>query len=206
MMGKPFSVPSRCDLLFFILRPWGFTLKLIRAVLSACALGQKTILPLEPNDGGYVRADARGYQFLLDFHGAGREFRSFSLQDLLSGGIDEAAFRDKIVLIGVVAESVKDFFYTPLSRSLYDGQHMAGVALHGHVTSQLIRLALGQSSPIRSLGEKQEVAWTFLWGLMGGAVGLLIRSPWRFSVAGLAGLLALVGSVYLAFIGTGGFR
>jgi adenylate cyclase len=164
-------------------------------------LGHKTILPLEPNDGGYVRADTRGYQFLIDFHGAGGGFRSFSLQDLLSGRIDEATFRDKIVLVGVVAESVKDFFYTPLSRSLHEGQHMAGVVLHGHVTGQLIRLALGQSSPIRSLGERQEMAWTILWGFMGGAVGLLIRSPWRFSMAGLAGLLILVGSGYLAFLG-----
>ena len=162
-------------------------------------LGQGTLLPLESNDGGYVRADARGYQFLLDFHGAGAPFRSYSLQDLLSGGTGEASFKDKVVLIGVVAESVKDFFYTPLSRGFHEGQHMAGVALHGHVTSQLIRLALGQSSPMRSLPEKQEVAWTLLWGLMGGATGLLIRSPWRLSSAGLAGLLVLVGFVYLAF-------
>ena len=26
-----------------------------------------TIKPLETNDGGYVKADARGYQFLLDY-------------------------------------------------------------------------------------------------------------------------------------------
>jgi adenylate cyclase len=38
-------------------------------------LGRTTIRPLEPNDGGYVRADARGYQFLLDFLG-GRSTQS----------------------------------------------------------------------------------------------------------------------------------
>jgi adenylate cyclase len=193
-----YSFPLRLAILY--LEALGIQAQADPSRTECMRLGEKTILPFEPNDGGYVRADARGYQFLLDFHGAGREFRSFSLQDLLSGGIDEATFRDKIVLIGVVAQSVKDFFYTPLSRSFYEGQHMAGVALHGHATSQLLRFAFGQSSPIRSLGENQEMAWTLLWGLMGGAVGLMIRSPWRFSVAGLAGLLVLVASVYLAFM------
>ena len=163
-------------------------------------LGQKTIPPLEPRDGGYVRADARGYQFLLDFRGAAGEFRSFSLQDLIWAGVDETIFKDKIVLVGVVAESVKDFFYTPLSRSFREGQHMAGVVLHGQTVSQVLRFALGQSSPIRSLSEKQEAAWTFLWGLMGSGLGLMIRSPWRFSAAGLTGLLALAGAAFLAFV------
>jgi adenylate cyclase len=193
-----YSFPLRLALLY--LETLGIHAQADPSRTECMRLGQKTILPLEPNDGGYVRADARGYQFLLDFYGAGREFKSFSLRDLLSGEIDDANFRDKIVLIGVVAESVKDFFYTPLSRSFYEGQHMAGVALHGHVTSQLVRFALGQSSPIRSLDEKQEAAWTLLWGLMGGAAGLMIRSPWRFSMAGLAGLCVLAGSVYVAFV------
>ena len=89
-------------------------------------LGRTTIWPFEPNDGGYVGADARGYQFLLDFKGARGSFPSFSLTTLLSGGIDPEAIKDKIVLIGVTAESVKDFFYTPYSRGLHADQQMSG--------------------------------------------------------------------------------
>ena len=170
MMGKPFSLPiATC---FSYLEALGIHVTGIQAVLSACVLGRKTILPFEPNDGGYVRADARGYQFLLDFHGAGREFRSFSLQDLLSGGIDEAASRDKIVLIGVVAESVKDFLYTPLSRGFYEGQHMAGVALHGHTTGHFSDSL--SANPLRSgvlvkskkwLGRSCGGSWEAQWAL-----------------------------------------
>src|SRR5207247_8847159 len=37
-------------------------------------LGRTTIRPLEPNDGGYVRVDTRGYQFLLDFNAGDTEY------------------------------------------------------------------------------------------------------------------------------------
>jgi len=60
-------------------------------------LGRTTIRPFQPNDGGYVDADARGYQFLLDFRDARGSFPLFSLSDLLSGQIDPETFKDKLV-------------------------------------------------------------------------------------------------------------
>jgi len=39
-------------------------------------LGRTTIRPLETNEGGYVRADTRGYQFLLDFNAGETTFKS----------------------------------------------------------------------------------------------------------------------------------
>jgi CHASE2 domain-containing sensor protein len=38
--------------------------------------------------------------------------------------------RGEAVLVGVTAESVKDFFYTPLSRGVAADQHTAGGAVH----------------------------------------------------------------------------
>ena len=66
-------------------------------------LGRTTIRPLEPNDGGYVRADARGYQFLLDYHGAPRFFTSIELTALLDGGAPSDLMRGKINLFGLDA-------------------------------------------------------------------------------------------------------
>ena len=164
-------------------------------------LGRTTIWPFEPNDGGYVSADARGYQFLLDLKGARGSFPSFSLTTLLSGGIDPEAIKDKIVLIGVTAEGVKDFFYTPYSRGLHADQQMLGVALHAHVVSQLLRFGLEGSSPVATASEWQEWFWILLWSAMGGAMGLRIRSPWRFALLAAGGLLLLSLAVSLAFLG-----
>ncbi len=75
-------------------------------------LGEVTFPPFEPSDGGYVTADAGGYQVLLDFKGIGT-VPSFSLSQLLSGKIAPQVIQDKVVLIGVIAESVPDLFNVP---------------------------------------------------------------------------------------------
>ena len=163
-------------------------------------LGRTTIRPLERNDGGYVDVDARGYQFLLDFKAAPGSFLAFSLAALLSGNIDPQAFKDKVVLVGVTAESLKDIFYTPYSRGLQTGQQMSGIELHGHVISQLLRFALDGNSPIATVSDGLEAAWILLWSVLGGAVGIGVRSPWRFSLSAASGLLLLGLADYLAFV------
>ena len=78
-------------------------------------LGPTTLRRFGPYDGGYVRADAGGYQLLVDFHRGHSLPRSFSLTALLTGQVDAEAIRNKIVLFGVTAESVPDLFHTPFS-------------------------------------------------------------------------------------------
>jgi adenylate cyclase len=162
-------------------------------------LGRTTIRPLERNDGAYVGMDARGYQFLLDFKGAQGSFLAFSLAALLSGNIDPQAFKDKVVLIGITAESVKDFFYTPYSRGLQTGQHMSGIELHAHVVSQLLRFALDGNSPMATSSDRLEAAWILLWSVLGGALGMAVRAPWRFALSAASGVLLLGLADYLAF-------
>ena len=163
-------------------------------------LGHTTIRPFEPNDGGYVGADARGYQFLLDFKGAKGNFPSYSLMNLLSGEIDSKTIKDKIVLIGVMAQSVKDLFYTPHSRGLRASQQVPGVGLHAHMVSQLLRFALNGTSAMATMTERQEGYWILLWSMIGGAMGLWVRSPWRFAMTGSGGLLILFFTAYFAFL------
>jgi adenylate cyclase len=162
-------------------------------------LGQTTLHPFESTDGSYVGADARGYQILLDFKGLRSPIQSFPLTSLLSGQIDPTAIKDKVVLIGVNTESVKDSFYTPHSRGL-QAEPISGVALHAHVVSQLLRSALEGSRQIAILGDKQEAVWTLLWGIMGGALGFWVRSPWRFSLLGSGGLFVLSCAAYFSFL------
>ena len=163
-------------------------------------LGRSTIAPFESNDGGYVRADARGYQFLLDFKGAPRPFASIELGSLLAGTVPPELLRDKIVIIGVSAESVGDVFYTPWSRGLKTEQSMAGMAIHAHVASQLLRMALDAEKPIAVLREWQEWLWILLWSVAGVLIGLVARSPWHFALAALGGIVALSATAFGAFL------
>ncbi len=161
-------------------------------------LGRTTLRPFEPNDGAYVGADARGYQFLLDFKGG--SFPSFSLTSLLSGDVAPETTKERIVLIGVTAESVPDIFHTPYSPGPQAGQRMTGIALHGHIVSQLLRSGLEGSSPVASASERQEVFWILLWCMMGGVLSLWVRSPLRFSLVGIGGLLILGFAGYFALV------
>jgi adenylate cyclase len=193
-----YSLPLRLALLY--LRAEGIRPQPDPAYPQHIRLGPTTIRPLEMNDGGYVGVDARGYQFLLDFKDARKAFPSFSLTTLLAGEIDPQAIQDKIVLIGVTAESVKDFFYTPFSRGLQSDQQISGIELHGHIVSQLLRFGLNGDSPVATASDRREQAWILLWSIMGGAIGLGVRSPWRFVLAVASGLVVLALTAYVAFL------
>ncbi|MGH2362792.1 MAG: CHASE2 domain-containing protein [bacterium] len=162
-------------------------------------LGPTTLRPFASSDGGYVNADAAGYQILLDFGGAEAPLRAFSLADLLAGHVDPRNITDRIVLIGVTAESVPDLFHIPFRYGFRGGDMFPGVFLHGIVIEQLLAAALEGRAPIRVMSETAEVAWTLFWGMLGGAFGLLARSPWRFSLIVVGGLLLLTLIVMLLF-------
>jgi adenylate cyclase len=162
-------------------------------------LGRVSIRPLEPNDGGYAAADTRGYQFLLDFKDGPGSFPSVDLTTLLAGRVDPRLVRGKIVLIGVVAESIKDNFYTPYSRGLEVEQHVAGVAIHAHIASQLLRMGLDGIAPMATPTKAQEVIWILLWGAMGGMAGYRLRSPVQLALTAGSGLLTLGLGDFLMF-------
>ncbi len=163
-------------------------------------LGKSVIRSFEGNDGGYIQADARGYQFMLDFEEHPGSFLSFSLTSLLSGEVDAENIKDKIVFVGVEAQSVKDVFFTPRSRSFQSSQQCPGVILHARIASELVRYSLDGQSPISTISDRLEACWILLWCVMGGAMGLRVRSPWRFSLLGLGGLFILSLTVYSAFL------
>jgi adenylate cyclase len=163
-------------------------------------LGRATIRPFEPNDGSYVRADAGGYQFLLDYRERPQAFVTITLGQFLAGEFDRAALADKVVLVGVAADSVKDSFYTPYSAVFGERQPMYGVELYGHMVSQLVRAALDGAAPIAVLSDPYEALWILLWSLLGGALALVLRSAWRFALAIVAGVALLALGVHALFL------
>jgi adenylate cyclase len=163
-------------------------------------LGQATIRPLEPGEGPYIGADTRGYQFLLDFRGPSAPFAVVTLTQLLSGTVAPSAIRDKLVVVGVSAESVRDDFYTPHSRGRHSEQQISGATIHAHIASQLLRIGLEGVRPMLPLPQTQSIIWIFFWSAAGGMLGLWVRSPWRFALAAAAGLAALGLVAYAAFV------
>lgn len=163
-------------------------------------LGAATIPPFEQSDGGYVGADAAGYQFLLDYAAMPQRFPRFTVTELLEGKAPPDAIRDKIVIVGTTAKSINDYFFTPYSQGLATDQRIYGVELFAHVTSQLLGLAEGRRQPFKTLPDSLELAWTWAWVMLGAVAALWARSLRGALAAVLAGGATLGASCYLAFI------
>lgn len=159
-------------------------------------LGQTVFRPFESHDGGYVEADAQGYQFLLDLERGENVFPTISLGALLAEDFKPEWVQNNIVLIGVVAQGVKDYFYTSQCGTLTVCPQIPGIELHGYIVRQLLRLAQEKGHvAIATFPDSLEAGWIGLWVLGGGLIGAWVRGAWRFSLAVLMGIVLLGGIV-----------
>ena len=193
-----YSLPFRVALLY--LQAAGVTPQGDPRNPELLRLGRTTFQPFEPNDGGYVRADAGGYQILIDYRDAPAAFAEIGFRQLLAGEFDRRLVKDRIALIGVTAESVKDNFYTPYSGSFGDKQSTYGVALYAHMVSQLVRAALAGERPLLVWPDSAEALWILIWCLLGATLAFLARSAWRFALAVAGGVLVLILGVHALFL------
>lgn len=154
-------------------------------------LGKTTIPPLGPDDGGYAHIDAAGYQFLLDFRDQAKALPVHSFADLLADRIADNELRGRVVILGTMAASMHDSFFTPVrSGGEVDGM-MPGMTVHGHAASQLIRFAMDGDRPTKTLPKSAETGWILLCCLLGGVIGLWLRSPLFWTLLSAAGVVVI---------------
>jgi len=179
-------------------------------------LGQAAFVPFEANDGGYIGADAGGYQILLNFRGPAQSFRTVSMIDILEDRVPPDLVRDRIVFIGATASKLRDVFETPYTGSLSAApQQTPGVEVQANLTSQILSAVLEGRPLIKVWSEPLEWLWIFGWSGIGATLSWTSRyaretkrSPprsidlgkWAFISTLLAGG-SLFGSCYLAFLG-----
>lgn len=163
-------------------------------------LGQSVFPPFKPNDGGYVQANNKGYQVLVNFRRPG-SFRKVSMADVLAGRVNPSLLRDRVVLIGSTASSLQDFFYTPYSNSLIStAQPMPGVELNANFVSQILSSTLSGRPLIKVWSEPMEWLWILAWSGIGAGLIWRMRSPIRAFGGLLLTSASLGGSCYLAFL------
>jgi CHASE2 domain-containing sensor protein/class 3 adenylate cyclase len=172
---------------------------------SHLQLGKAVFLPLQANDGGYQNIDAAknpedvgGYQFLVDYRSGKGVAPQISLQQLWEGKKADGQpiaplVKDKIVLIGAIAESAKDLQLTPYSTgNTSEKARMPGVMVHATATSQILDAALGKRQLFWFWPEWAEILWVAGWILVGGSLGWWIRHPAGLLVGGVTAMSMLV--------------
>ncbi|MGH8560064.1 MAG: CHASE2 domain-containing protein, partial [Methylococcales bacterium] len=138
---------------------------------NSLRLGKSWLPYLLPNDGGYRNMDNRGYSILLDFQLSPGAFRSYSLSDALDNRLATADITNKVVLIGSVSKSGKDFLSIPDLSENSTGQKTAGIKVHGLFVDQLIRAALNGHQPLHTISEGLEWLWVGVWCAAGVLIG-----------------------------------
>jgi len=158
---------------------------------------------LEQSYGPYALVDAAGYQMLLDFRGGSQRFRQISFAEIIDRPELAETLRDRVVLVGTAALSIKDNFATPFSTGWGGEGSLIGIALHGHVADQLIRLANGESRNRVPLPRLADDVAIWAAAMAGAVLALLV---WRVLIVLLALLfgLALVGGATAWGFASGG--
>ena len=143
---------------------------------------------LATHAGGYQNEDTTGYQVMLQYQAPNSAIRQVSLTDVLSGEVSPEWFTDKVVLVGTVAPSIKDTFFTSLNTQTESVATTPGVVLHAHVVSQILSVVEGDYPLIWTWTQWQEILWIGVWCLVGGVLVWRIQ---RFLLLTISSAIAL---------------
>lgn len=188
------------------------TLKPIKSVSNPIQFGSVKVPRLRSNWGGYIGVDDRGYQSLLNFCAGIKPFKTISLTDILKKNFKPEDIRDRIVIVGMTAASIKDTFITAAVKNTQvsvisnnensPNQIIYGVEVHAHATGQIIRAVLDKRPLMKVWAWEWEYLWIILWGVLGVTIGLFLQSPWKTILSIGCASLILVGICYLfLFVG-----
>jgi adenylate cyclase len=170
-------------------------------------LNQALFQPLNSNEGSYIRADAGGFQLLINYKGGKNSFPQVSMTDILQQRIPQDWGKDRIILIGKVGESFKDSYFTPYSDVAGLAQPMPGVEIHANIISSILSAALESRPLLRGWPEGLEWLWIMAWSTLGAILSWQFRyrpkqqyiTYLRWGSISLS-LVALVGISYGALL------
>ncbi|MEH2195438.1 MAG: CHASE2 domain-containing protein [Nostoc sp.] len=152
--------------------------------------GAFVIKRLEKSSGGYQNLDARGNQLLINYRHTLDPLhiaQQVTLRDILNGDRDRfnpAWVKNRVILIGVVAASIKDPHQTPYGE-------MRSLQIHAHVVSQLLSTVEDHRPLLWWLPKWSETLWIFCWSLTGSIV------VWRVKISLHRGLALGICSAIL---------
>ena len=167
-------------------------------------LGRATITPFSGHDGGYVAAIDDGYQVLIDYRGlacpsdshANCGFQIYSASDVLNRRVPLDALADRLVLVGVTAESLGDRFYTPYSDTDQGPQLTSGVEIHATIASQLVSAAIDGWPMLQVWSDSWETLWIMAWTVGGTVLGWTLRQPLLLFAMTALGIVAVIACAW----------
>jgi CHASE2 domain-containing sensor protein len=163
-------------------------------------VGKVKLTRVNPYTGGYIKTDAGGNQILLNFRRGEKPFRIVSLEDVKQGNFQPDWIKDRIILIGITALSVRDDVKTNAVRSNNTG-FIYGVEIHAHAVSQIISAVLDNRPLLWVWHDGWEYLFILAWGFLGiGLARIHNQSPWKLVMIIFASSILAVGICYLLLL------
>jgi len=166
-------------------------------------LGDTVFHPISCNAGGYQNVDSAGYQVMISYRASEKVAQQISLNDVLQDKFDPNWVKNKVVIIGTVAPSLKDLFFTPYSAGKSTNPGMSGVVLHTQLVSQILSTTLDKNPLFWFWPEWAEVLWIWIWAVIGGILAWRLRHPLYLGIAGVVALAVLCGICFSVFTQAG---
>ncbi len=166
-------------------------------------LGDAVFSTLTPDTGGYTNLDTGGAQILLNYRSPNQVSESVTLTELLNGEVNPSLIRDRVVLIGVAAASLKDTFLTPFSLSDSATQMMPGVTVHAQMVSQFLSVTLDGQPLLWYWPLWGQGLWILVWSGIGTGLAWKFRRPIWLALSLAGGILILGLSAYGLILAAG---
>ncbi|MEO1467361.1 MAG: CHASE2 domain-containing protein, partial [Cyanobacteria bacterium J06633_1] len=163
-------------------------------------IGATKFPDLQGNSGGYQLhpSETPGLQILIDYKSPDIAAR-VTLAEVLAGKVPPNLIKDKIVLLGTSAPSVKDIYSTPYAGAKGS---MPGVVAHAQMTSQILNVVLDDAALFWFWSEWLEGLWVWGWSLLAVAIAWRLKHPLIIITWGMAGIASLVVVCSAAFVFT----
>ena len=132
-------------------------------------LGNTIFKTLETNTGGYHNIDSSGHQVLFNYRATPEIAPKLTLRQVLNNQFDTDLVKNRIVLIGTVAQSFGDHrWLTPYSKGWWSVKTMTGVENQAYMVSHILSAVLNNRPLIWSLSQPGEIIWIYSWSIVGG--------------------------------------
>jgi CHASE2 domain-containing sensor protein len=131
----------------------------------------KEIKLLKPgNSGAYQQnVDLGGIQILVNYRNTD-SYLSVSLTDVLNDKVSAKILADKVLLIGVTANTVSDNWFTPYSSTKQAYQEIPGVVIQAQKVSQILSAVFNNRPILWALPFWGDIIWICGWTIMGSMI------------------------------------
>ena len=163
---------------------------------AVLTLGETRFPRLRQTSGGYQSIDSAGYQSLLRYRKANSVARQVTLTEILQGDFQPEWINNKVILIGSIAPSAKDNFFTPNTRFNQGEAVTSGVTIHAHLVSQILSTVLAEQSLFWFYADWAEVLLIWALTLVGTTLAWRRKHPLILVLIGIVITLSIIGIGY----------